>query len=350
MKKRLTALLLAGLMLLMMAACKKENDAEPASSQEPVDPNWPVAVGDIRLQEKPESVVSLSPALTEIIYELGGMEQLTGVSDYCDYPDSVRDLAQCGTSQLPDLDAIEDLEPQVVFSSSPLSQEDTVELQQMGAEVVVLAHADSMDSLRELYVAAGTILGGMIDGERNGEETFDPLEQNYRALTAAAQSMESPITGIYLRMTPLMMATGDTFEGTLLEEIGIKNAAAEFTDWEYPQEKAVDLYPDIIFYDKTVDAQYLKDAQVYNTTDAVKNERCYEFDATAFERQSARMFDELETMFREAYPDVQVDLTDAPEPEDALAETAESSEQSESAESSSEDEEVLSLDDMTKVN
>ncbi len=346
MKRRLTALLLAGLMIFMATACEKGKDAEPSSSEEVKDPNWPVAVGDVRVAEKPDSVVSLSPALTEILCELGGEGQLTGVSDYCDYPDSVRDLEQCGTSQLPDLKTIKKLAPQVVFSSSALSQEDTVKLQQMGAEVVVLPHAGSVDALEELYVAAGTIIGGMVDGEENGEETFAPLRRRYDALTAAAETVEKKLSGIYLRAAPLMMATGDTFEGELLEEIGIQNDAAEDTGWEYPADKAKDLYPDIIFYDKSVGEQYLKDNQVYNTTDAVKNERCYEVDATAFERQSARMFDELENMFRKAYPDVELGTA---EPE-SRQESSSERDEDESEPSSSDDEGMLSLEDATKVN
>ena len=349
MKRRLTALLLAGLMIIMVTACNKGKDTEPSSSEEVKDPNWPVAVGDIRVAEKPDSVVSLSPALTEILCELGGEGQLTGVSDYCDYPDSVQDLERCGTSQLPDLKAIQKLSPQVVFSSSALSQEDTVKLQQMGAEVVVLPHADSVDALEELYVTAGTILGGMVDGEQNGEDTFAPLREKYDAVAAAAKTVEKKLTGIYLRMTPLVMATGDTFEGKLLEEIGIQNAAAEDTVWEYPADKAKDLYPDIIFYDQSVDAQYLKDNQVYNTTDAVKNDRCYEVDAAAFERQSGRMFDELEKMFRKAYPDAEINIAE-PEskPESSAGQESESSQ--ETASSSAADEGMLNLEDATKVN
>lgn len=349
MKRRLTALLLAGLMIFMVTACNKGKDTEPSSSEEVKDPNWPVAVGDIRVAEKPDSVVSLSPALTEILCELGGEGQLTGVSDYCDYPDSVQDLERCGTSQLPDLKAIQKLSPQVVFSSSALSQEDTVKLQQMGAEVVVLPHADSVDALEELYVTAGTILGGMVDGEQNGEDTFAPLREKYDAVAAAAKTVEKKLTGIYLRMTPLVMATGDTFEGKLLEEIGIQNAAAEDTVWEYPADKAKDLYPDIIFYDQSVDAQYLKDNQVYNTTDAVKNDRCYEVDAAAFERQSGPMFDELEKMFRKAYPDVEINIAEPEsEPESSAGQESESSQ--ETASSSAADEGMLNLEDATKVN
>lgn len=75
---RCTALLLAALLACTLAACFGGGERGEASSspsqarQEEPDPNWPVAIGDIRVAEKPERIVSLSPALTEVLYELGG--------------------------------------------------------------------------------------------------------------------------------------------------------------------------------------------------------------------------------------------------------------------------------------
>ena len=95
----------------------------------------------------------------------------------------------------------------------------------------------------------------------------------------------------------MVMATGDTFEGELLENaLGIENDAAAYEHWQYPSEKAVDLYPDVIFYDKSIDKDYFAGTQVYNTTDAYKQGRMYSFDALPFERQSGRMITELEHM------------------------------------------------------
>lgn len=308
--KRLFVLLMAAAMLLALGACKGEYRDDQSSSEADVeaDPNYPVAIGDIRIAQRPDRVVSLSPALTEIICELGGTDRLSGVSDFCDYPQTVADLPRCGTSQLPNLNELKELSPQVVFASATLSQEDTVKLQQMGTEVVILPRAQSMDELEELYITAATVLDGMMDGERNGQRVFASLRERYDALVAAAGGISQPVSGIYLRMVPLVMATGDTFEGKLLESVGIKNDAADFSGWAYPEDKAADLYPDVIFYDQSVDPQYLKENKVYNTTDAVKNGRCYPVDATAFERQSGRMFDELEKLFQEAYPDVQISV------------------------------------------
>lgn len=311
MKRLLALFLLAGL-LIALGACKNNTGLEntPVSvdpgSQLEQDSNFPVSIGNIRIEKRPKAVVSLSPALTEILMELDVGDRLVGVSEHCDYPRQVQNLARCGTQLLPNLAEIKKLSPQVVFASSALSQEDTVRLQQMGAEVVVLPHANSLSELEELYIAAGSVLDGIPEGERNGQMIFGFLYERYEALTAAASTISKPVSGIYLRMTPLFMATGDTFEGELLSSIGIKNDAQDFTDWTYPSDKAAQLYPDVIFYDQSIDPQYLKDTKIYNTTDAVKQDRCYMVDGTAFERQSSRMFTQLEKMFQAVYPDVAV--------------------------------------------
>lgn len=314
---RLISFTLLFALLFAFAACGGSEDPsskDSASSKaEEADPNWPVSIDDIDVKEKPSRVVSLSPALTELIYELGYQDALVGVSAQCDFPDDARVLPTCGTAQLPDLDQIKKLKPELIFSSMPLTQEDTVAVQQMNAQVFVLPHADSFEELRQRYENAATVLGGNEDGYQKGSLVFDRLQARLDALVSAAGSIENKKSGIYLRMTPLMMATGDTFESVLLEDIGITNDAQAYTDWEYPQEKAVDLYPDVIFYDVGIDASYLTGNLVYNTTDAVKNGACFEINALAFERQSGRMLDELERMFHNTYPDIDVPTPSLPD-------------------------------------
>lgn len=308
-KRTVLALLLAAAVAVTAAGCKdKEKGQEPqgavsSSSPEPVDPNFPVSVGEIRIAERPERIVSLSPALTEILCELGAEGRLAGVSDFCDYPQSIEGLDRCGSSPLPDFETIAALSPDVVFTSAPLAQADAVRLQQMGAEVVVLGRADSLDALAGIYETAATVLDGMEDGVENGQAVFGSLRAGYDALQARASGIAEPLGGIFLREPPLLMATGDTFEGELLEWIGVKNDAAEFTGWVYPSDKAVDLYPDLIFYDQSIDPSYFQSTPVYSTTGAFQNGRLYPVDMAAFERQSGRMLDELTHMFESAYPE-----------------------------------------------
>lgn len=285
---------------LVFSGCHKEKTAsvssEPDKPPEPVeepDPNWPAKAGTAVLEEKPETVVSLSPALTEMVYELGG--QLSGVSEYCDYPPEAADLPHCGTADTPDMEALEKLSPDLILSSTPLAEADAAVLEEAGAVLAVFPRAGGLDGMEETYVSLGTLLGGAIDGRENGETVFGKLRERYDALVSGVSPSE--VSGIWLRAVPLVMATGDTFEGKLLTEaLGIQNDAAEFTGWQYPAEKAVDLYPDVIFYDESIDPEYFKGTQVYNTTDAYKQNRMYAFSSLPFERQSGRMLDELERM------------------------------------------------------
>ena len=61
---------------------------------------------------------------------MGYGDQITGVSDYCDWPESARNLPQLGTAQQPDLDAIRAEEPDVVITHTDLSENDLIALQQ----------------------------------------------------------------------------------------------------------------------------------------------------------------------------------------------------------------------------
>lgn len=343
--KRFLAIVLAGALLFSMGACKKnetdDSSSAPSEPEEVVDPNYPVSIGDIHVDARPETIVSLSPAMTELICALGAGDRLEGVSDYCDYPSSVDDLERCGTAATPDLTAIEEIGPDVVFASSNLSQDDTVKLQQMDAQVIVLGRADSLDELEEVYVTAATVLDGLVDGEENGQAFFDGLRARYDALKYAADGIADRLHGIYLRMVPLTMATGDTFEGKLLNDaLGVNNDAGQYTGWLYPEDQAVNLYPDIIFHDQSIDQTYFGETKVYSTTAAYQNKRLYAFDALAFERQSPRMFDELEEMFAQAYPEVKVQEAKS-RPDDEVPEDADSE--------VDDDDEMLDLDDATQI-
>ena len=308
--KRWFALVLGLLLLVGLGACKGEEapassaaSAAPQSEPEP-DPNWPAQVGELTLESQPQQVISLSPALTELVYELEGEALLAGVSSYCDYPKEALDLPDCGSALLPDRETIQELAPQLVLASAPLSPEDTQWLAELGAQVLVVERADSVDGIGENYRMDSTALYGKEAGPKRAEEVFGQLEARYLTLQAAAQGVTQPVSGIYLRQAPLVMATGDTLEGELLEAIGVSNDAAAYSDWQYPADQAVNLYPDLVFYAQEIGEAYFATTQIYSTTDAYLQGRLYPVDPLPLERQSGRMWEVLEGMFQAAYPEL----------------------------------------------
>ena len=307
--KKWLALFLALVLLFSLASCQFFNREEdiPSSSQpaEEIDPEYPVAIGDIRISQRPEAVVSLSPALTEVLIDLGCSDRLAGISDFDDYPSSITSLPRAGTSQLPNLEEIENISPSVVFASSSLTQEDTVKLQQMDIEVVVLKKAATLDELENIYLTIATIMDGAVSGEENGRRVFDPLLERAQRLASAVQAnVTQRLKGVYVRVPDFTVATGDTLEGRLLSMIGIDNIAQEYGEWVFPADNASEFLPQIIFYDQSIDIQQFASSEVYKNLDAVKNNQLVPVESLLFERQSSRMFSLLEEMAAAAYPQI----------------------------------------------
>lgn len=90
-------------------------------------------------------IVSLHPAITETLFALDLGNQVIAVSTDCDYPVLVRALPRVGTRYQPDVDAIQLLSPQKIFSS-----ESGNGLSEFCMEKGISYYTLSMNSLEEL--------------------------------------------------------------------------------------------------------------------------------------------------------------------------------------------------------
>lgn len=281
---------------------KKESSSEaPSESSEEVkDPNFPVSAGGATVTEKQRAVVSLSPAITEKIFDLGLESALAGVSDYCDRPAAANDLPRCGTAKTPDLAEIQKSKATLVLCENEPGESSRESLGQMGAEVAVLPHAGSVDGVLENYRA----IARLMEGDLDGAEVFAGFEQNFRdRLQFMEASAEKPVPAVYLRMLDYTVATGDTLENELMELIGCDNIAKGQSGWEF---KSADANGDgralfqslgVIFMDeKYVNIKMLEKSAFYKGLNAVLKDKYVYIDSSAFERQSMRMLDELEKM------------------------------------------------------
>ena len=96
----------------------------------------------------PRRVVSLSPAMTASLIELGFAGRLAGVSDSCILPDALGEIERCGSALLPDTAAILALQPDLVVASTDLPAALTGPLQEAGIPLLVIRRAADLDGLR----------------------------------------------------------------------------------------------------------------------------------------------------------------------------------------------------------
>ena len=75
-----------------------------------------VLVATVASQSHPRRIVSLVPALTEMLFAIGAGPQVVGVSSYDEYPPSVKSLPRVGALIDPDTERILQLQPDLVIT------------------------------------------------------------------------------------------------------------------------------------------------------------------------------------------------------------------------------------------
>ena len=315
---KLLSPLLAGILILSLYGCggKPEESSRQESSEESSEyempTEYPVVIEGVTIRSKPDKIVSLSPALTEKLYDIKLEEYLVGVSDFCDYPTNVLSLPQCGTARLPNLEEIKRLKPQILLTQAPLAEEDLIALQQMDIDVVTMPLATGIAQFKQSYVSLAALLEGKYTGALYGEDFVKNLDDRFDFL----KSYLLPYTrengaknALYLRLLDFNVATGDTLENELMEIIGLHNIADGQTGWIYPEEIAkgegrADFESvQVIFMDeKFVNIKMLEQSDYYKGLQATLKDWYLYIDCIAFERQSLRMLDILEEMAAYAYP------------------------------------------------
>ena len=295
------AWVLALALLLSLTACsgKGGESSSSESGNPPSDGEYPVELRGTLIQAQPMRVVSLSPALTEILFAMGLDHYLEGVSDYCDTPDTqaLAELPRCGTAQSPDFEAIGKAGAKLVLSTAGLTEADLTALQQMDVDVLVLPRASNLDELKAVYVDLARALEGDHTGGLDGGEYWGSFQGRLDGLAQRgedyADSQEKAPTVIFLRILDFTMATGDTFENKLLELLSLENLAAPYGEWTFPSDQSASLTPDLIISHSDITIPVLEQNALYKGTQAVIHDRVVTVDMTAFERQTPRMLDEL---------------------------------------------------------
>lgn len=183
-------------------------------NEESVKP-FPALVCGVTLEKAVERVVSLSPAMTEIICELGFQSRLAAVSNYCDYPENLG-LKTVGSTENPDIEAIIELKPDAVFTLSLLSERDIYSLNREGIAVLTPKIPESIEDYYTMYKEiAAAFYGHEISNPDKGEQKTVEIANKARLELENAASKVSFESFVYVTEL-LTLAGSDTFAGAVL--------------------------------------------------------------------------------------------------------------------------------------
>jgi ABC-type Fe3+-hydroxamate transport system substrate-binding protein len=195
----------------------------------------------------PHRIVSVAPAITEILFALGAGDEIVGVTTYCQYPEAAKAKPKIGGFTTPNLEAILALRPDQVIMMR--NRPDVAQkLRQTGIDVTEL----QPENLAGIYESI-RVIAGKIGAPARGQEMILSIQKQLQDVTAKSNSGIKPKVLFVVGRTPGtvsdLIVVG---RGSYLSElIGLAGAENVFADAivPYPQvnmEEVIRRNPDVI--------------------------------------------------------------------------------------------------------
>jgi iron complex transport system substrate-binding protein len=223
------ALAMAALALSALAGCGSGRavTAGDGGGTAQGSPGLPVTLADdagrkVTLKSAARRVVSLAPANTEIMYSLGAVDRVVGVTTFDDYPAAVSGIAKMGDFTTPNLEAIAGARPDLVLVTGGVQADVLGKLEGLGAEVLVIDPTDIDGVYRGIRTVAAA-LGRPADGEREVarmKAQLADIEKRVRGRDTATCFVE-------IGWNPLYTTGPGTLIDDLLKHAGGTNVVAQ---------------------------------------------------------------------------------------------------------------------------
>ncbi len=165
-------------------------------------------------------IVSLSPATTELVFDLGAGNLLVGRTRYCQDPPDALEVPSVGEGFDPNVEAVAARRPDlVVLYHSGVNSGAVDRLRAMGIETLSLR----VDRLADLFRAA-RILGALLDREERAESLIARLQAQLDSLRVAIdRDGRKPSVAVIVWDSPPIVIGAGSFLGEIVELARARN-------------------------------------------------------------------------------------------------------------------------------
>lgn len=263
--------ILIGLFLLLVACGHSGNQATQSTADTVTDDYGRTVV----VPAHPQRVVSLSPAVTEIIYALGAQDVLVGRTDFCEYPPEAAGIPSIGGISNLNIESILSLSPDLVISGSMVGKKVTDQMDAMGTPMVCVVEKPRFDALYGNISAIGRLVGKEHEADSLNallRYRVNALVDSTHTITQSHNNAIPPKVYYVVGFGPAgnFTAGGNTFINDIIRMAGGRNIAEDVEGWSYSLEALVDADPDYIIVRREDSAAFCS-MKPYNTLSAVRN-------------------------------------------------------------------------------
>ncbi|MEO3815527.1 ABC transporter substrate-binding protein [Plantactinospora sp. B24E8] len=282
---------------LALGGCADSTAEQPTTGASGSTASYPVTVGSLTLDKRPEKIVVLGPSATEMLFAIGAGQQVTAVDDNSNHP------AEAPKSELsaftPNAEAIAAKQPDLVVLTNDLNKI----ADQLGQLKIPFYLAPAATTLDDSYRQI-TDLGTLTGHPDEAADVVQRMKDDIAKLTADLPQRAKKLTYFYELGPEYYSATSKTFVGSLFTLVGLENIAdpadADGAKGGYPQlseEAIIQANPDLVFLADTKccqqSADTVKARKGWAGVTAVKNNQIVALDDDIASRWGPRVVDLL---------------------------------------------------------
>jgi iron complex transport system substrate-binding protein len=258
----------------------------------------------IRVPRTPLRIVSLTPNLTETLYDFGLQDRLVGDTNFCDYPEDAQHKPKVGNVINPSLEAIVALHPDIVLATKMSNRLETV---RSLADVGIPTYTTDPHTVAEIISSLNRLADILAV-----PEVGDALTKDLQRRLADLQRRVAPLPPrhvLFVTWTqPLMSIGKDTFIADALRYAGAESIV-DAQGWpQVSLEEVARIQPDFLVFagnhteTMPVGIEALSGLPGWRILDAVRNHR-YITTSDAIDRPSPRLVSAIEDLARKFHPE-----------------------------------------------
>ena len=222
----------------------------------------------VMVPQNPKRIVSLSPAVTEIMFALNAEELLVGRTEFCLYPPEASKIENIGGISNLNIEKVLSCKPDLIISGSMVPQKIVKQFEEMGVPLVCVIEKSDFIELYSNIKKIGTLVGKIAKADSINEALANDLG-NMGLEWDEQRQKPSCYYVVGFGSGGNFTAGGNTFINDIILMSGGRNIAEESEGWTFSVEALMDADPDFILIRAEDSARFCKKMPYANLT-AVK--------------------------------------------------------------------------------
>lgn len=239
--------------------------------------------------KNPRRIVSLSPAVTEIVFAVGAGDMLVGRTEFCDYPPQVEEIENIGGISNLNAEKVISLKPDLVIGGSMIPEKTSKLIGKAGIPVACVIEKENFEGLFENITKIGLLTNHVPEAEKLNDSLKDRLSE---VAFDVATDTPSVYYVVGYGKSGNFTAGGNTFINDMFRKAGTRNIAENITGWEFGLEALLSADPDYVIIRKE-DAENFVRTEPYDRLSAVRNHRVIAVESAYLDLQVPRNIEGL---------------------------------------------------------